>query len=585
MIRATRNLIVALACALLLALCTTPAHGMIPGLGTGLPDVGTPSTSEAESAPAPAAEPEVEDELSSPRAMVQAYLDEFDLWRKGGTESTRLLAYLPPSYRSAFDDAGVRDALRIGAVLDKVRAEGALRIFRLPDATSDTRFTWRIQPPTQEAAALVLQSDESGAWRFSTEAVDTLTRLHAELFPDEYLLRSFFERMGAEVLLRDGVFGIQYYQWISLFMLVFAAWLIDMVVQLLSLAVVRRYLKREDDGHTPGDSKKLIKRSVKPFGLAAAGGVLYFGIPHIELLAQAEGVLRVAAKTFAMFGVLWAAFRVVDLVGEHFQRRAAKTATRFDDLLVPLLRKSVKTLLAAVGLIFIAESLSLPVTSLVTGFGIAGAAIAFASKDTIENLFGSVAVILDRPFNAGDWVVVGDTEGIVEQLGFRSTRVRTFYNSLVTVPNALLVRATVDNYGQRKFRRFRTMIAVTYDTDPDAIDAFTEGIRELIRKHPDTRKDYFEVHLNGFGDHSLDILLYMFFRVPDWSAELRARHLFMLDVIRLAHRLGVRFAFPTQTLELVRSGEIPEQVAAHQPSREKALEEGTRAAHAVLERR
>ena len=219
-------------------------------------------------------------------------------------------------------------------------------------------------------------------------------------------------------------------------------------------------------------------------------------------------------------------------------------------VLVPLVRKSVKIFITAIGIIFIADSLEIEILPLLTGLGIGSLAFAFAAKDTIENFFGSVSVIADRPFEVGDWVKIGDVEGTVEELGFRSTRVRTFYNSLVTVPNATLVRATVDNFGRRKYRRWKTHLNITYDTPPDRIETFCEGIRELIRLHPYTRKDYFQVWFHEFGAHSLDILVYVFHEAPDWQTELRERQRLMLDIMRLAERLGVEFAFPTQTLHL-----------------------------------
>jgi MscS family membrane protein len=215
-----------------------------------------------------------------------------------------------------------------------------------------------------------------------------------------------------------------------------------------------------------------------------------------------------------------------------------------------MVKRTAKIFIAAIGLVYLASAFSIEILPLLTGLGIGGLAVAFAAKDTIENFFGSVAVILDRPFEIGDWIYVNEVEGTVEDLGFRSTRIRTFYNSLVTVPNATLVRAKVDNYGRRKYRRFKTMINVTYDTHPDKIEAFCSGIREIIKLHPYTRKDYYHVWLNNFGPHSLDILVYMFFECPDWSIELREKHRFMLDVVRLADRMGVEFAFPTQTLHV-----------------------------------
>jgi MscS family membrane protein len=151
--------------------------------------------------------------------------------------------------------------------------------------------------------------------------------------------------------------------------------------------------------------------------------------------------------------------------------------------------------------------------------------------------------------------VVGDVDGTVEEVGFRSTRIRTFYNSLITLPNANLISAHVDNYGARRYRRWKTHLGVAYDTPPEKVDAICEGIRELVRCHPYTRKDYFHVYLNQFGAHSLDILLYVFFETPDWATELRERHRLGVDILRLAKNLGVEIAFPTQTLFLKRGSE------------------------------
>ena len=165
--------------------------------------------------------------------------------------------------------------------------------------------------------------------------------------------------------------------------------------------------------------------------------------------------------------------------------------------------------------------------------------------------------LLDRPFEIGDWIVTGGVEGSVESVGIRSTRVRTFYNSLITVPNSQLISAVVDNMGARRYRRYKTMIGVAYDTPPEKIDAFCAGIRELIRRHPYTRKDYYHVYFNEFADASLNVLLYCFHEAPDWGTELRERHRLFNDILRLARQLGVEFAFPTQTVHLHQAPAAP----------------------------
>jgi MscS family membrane protein len=359
-------------------------------------------------------------------------------------------------------------------------------------------------------------------------------------------LRDKIRRYVSPALVDNELLTIEYWQWIALFVIILLGLAVDMIARLSTRVGIGRLLRAQ---RAKAQSKS-ITLVLRPLGLAVAAAVWVALLPLLGLPVTPEEIALAAARTFGILCGTWAAWRAVDLLGEVLLNKAARTATKFDDVLVPLLRKTLKIFIVAVGLIYAANSLHINIIPMLTGLGIGGLAFAFAAKDTIENFFGSVAVVLDRPFEVGDWVVIGDTEGIVEEVGFRSTRIRTFYNSQVTVPNAALVRATVDNYGRRKYRRWKTNISIQYDTPPDRIIAFCEGIRELVRTHPYMRRDYFQVYLNDFADSSLDILLYVFFEVPDWSTELRERERLFLDILRLADQLGVQFAFPTQTVHL-----------------------------------
>jgi MscS family membrane protein len=267
-------------------------------------------------------------------------------------------------------------------------------------------------------------------------------------------------------------------------------------------------------------------------------------------------------KVFTIVAAIWTAFLLIDVVSAFLAKKAMGTDTKFDDLLIPLISKSLKVFVVCVGAITCAQTFNMPIAGLLGGLGIGGAAIAFASKDAIANLFGSVTVLTDRPFEIGDWIKTEGIEGTVESVGFRSSRVRTFYNSLVTLPNSRLTTAIVDNMGRRTYRRITATLGVQYDTTPQQIDAFCEGIRELIRRHPYTRKDYYHVYLNGFSDSSLDIMLYCFVLCPDWSVELREKHRLFVDIMKLAEGLGVSFAFPTRTLHLYQEQHGSADVAA-----------------------
>ena len=266
----------------------------------------------------------------------------------------------------------------------------------------------------------------------------------------------------------------------------------------------------------------------------------------------------------------------MDVIGGYIAHNKEIRLSHFDEMLVPLLRTLLRVLVVIVVILFVLHYwFDTPPTTVLGALGIGGVALAFAAKDTLGNFFGSLTVLFDRPFAVGDWIVMGDVDGTVEHVGFRSTRVRTFYNSIITVPNAKMVDSVVDNYGARRYRRTKTMISIQYSTSPERIDAFCEGIRELIRLHPYTRKDYYHVYFNEFAASSLDLLLYVFFEVPDWSTELRERHRLFVDIVRLAHDIGIEFAFPTQTVWLHRAakaGEAPPAVQFETDPEEVGIE-------------
>jgi len=323
--------------------------------------------------------------------------------------------------------------------------------------------------------------------------------------------------------------------------------------------------------------KKLVAAAIRPASIFLMVvlwglGALWLGLPTVVFKIYVEAIVVVAVVVFALM-----AYRLTDVASAIFQRRAAASVSRFDDLLIPLIRKSIKVLIVAIGLVTVAGTVGIEVAGLLAGLGLGGLAFALAAQDTVSNLFGSITVLLDRPFQVGDWVVVGDVEGTVEEMGFRSTRIRTFYNSLITLPNSNLIKASVDNLGARRFRRWSTRMGIAYNTPPETVDAFCDGVRELIEQHPYTRKDYFHVYFNEFGSASLEILLYVFFATPDWATELRERHRLAVDILRLAHELGVEFAFPTQTLYLrEEQWQTPESAGRAYPEASRSQSEEAR---------
>ncbi len=598
---------------------THPLRSSLLGLLLGLCILQIP-TSEAQTIPAtaqPAAEqaaeqttqdpkstPGVNPLLRSPRSTMFTFLAAINEYNEAGLASQRKVAVekaimcldiesnLPiESKRTiAFDLYSVLG--RIGEVTEN----------QLPESTDEAAFLYypqidwtmahhQVFAKKYPGYSIALAKDDSGDWRFDRATLDAIHNFVIETEGEE--IRSGININQATLIGRiraqvpatlkgksHSTLGLEHWQWIGILVVIFIGLVADLLVRMILKNLWHRFeLKRGREVESSS-----LKRAVRPFGMLAAACIWYLALDLGLLPITPTIVLMVAVRVVLMVSLVWAAFKVTDLIGDWLSLQASKTETKFDDLLVPMVKRTAKLFIGAIGLIYIASAFSVEIMPLLTGLGIGGLAVAFAAKDTIENFFGSIAVILDRPFEIGDWVVVNDVEGTVEDLGFRSTRIRTFYNSLVTVPNATLVRARVDNYGRRKYRRYTTKLNLTYDTHPDKIEAFCSGIREIVKLHPYTRKDYYHVWLNGFGPHSLDILVYIFFECPDWSIELREKHRFMLDVVRLADRLGVEFAFPTQKIHISKDDIPAEKLETPETNSERRwILEGRKAARELTQ--
>jgi MscS family membrane protein len=221
-----------------------------------------------------------------------------------------------------------------------------------------------------------------------------------------------------------------------------------------------------------------------------------------------------------------------------------------DSQLIRLVVRLITFILAIAILIAGADRIGLPAYSVLAGLGVGGLAVALAAQQTIANLIGSLIIMVEKPFAVGDFIKLKDTEGVVESVGFRSTRIRTLYNSLVTIPSSQIVSSTIDNMELREYRQIKIDLNLTYDTPIEKIKAFIEGIKQILDTHSDTRKDNAQVFFYHFGSHSLDILVNFFIKVPDRATELSEQQRIFLDILRLAKSMEVQFAFPTQTLHI-----------------------------------
>jgi MscS family membrane protein len=423
------------------------------------------------------------------------------------------------------------------------------------------RQTYLLFPQRLPAVELVRADD--GRWLFSRATLRAIPELYGATFTGAaqwligHLPRVF----------RDTVFGVALWQLAAVFLLLLLGLVVRKTVEFfldrLADWLVRRTPPRWDEN--------LVRQTVKPVGFLAMTIVFLLFYRDLQFPVQVSAAVHFVLELMVSGTFIWLSFKVVDFLCEYLTRVTAKTDTKLDDQLVPMLRKTLKVFTFVVGAIAIVQSYGYSVTSIVAGLGIGGLAVALAAQDTLANLFGSITIFLDRPFQIGDWIVTGEVEGTIEEVGFRSTRIRTFYNSLVSVPNSKIANSGVDNMGLRRYRRIKEVLGLTYSTRSEQMQAFVEGIRAIIVANPQMRKDFYEVHFNGFGDFSLNVLVYCFLETDSWSVELREKHDFFLEILRLAEEVGVEFAFPTQTLHVDSFyGEKPREVGKHKSAEELA---------------
>ena len=297
---------------------------------------------------------------------------------------------------------------------------------------------------------------------------------------------------------------------------------------------------------------------VKPLGLILPVVGIFLAVR--TLLSVHPEWLATSDKTFMVVSILvitWTAFKMADAGTILLKELAAKTDSKLDDQVVPLLRKALKIFIAILAFILIAQNLGYSVSGLLAGLGIGGLALAMASKDTLANLFGSIMILIDRPFHTGDWITFPGGDGVVEEVGMRSTRVRTFAKTVVSIPNQALANATVENHSQMPKRRIKFTLGVTYESTVDQVRGLIKRIEEYLKNNPDIDQEFMLVKFTTFNDSSLDIFVYCFTVTTDWAKHLSVRQDVNLTIMSLVEEMGMSIAYPTQTLHLVDESDLP----------------------------
>ena len=499
-----------------------------------------------------------EDErLKSPRDTMATFLGSMEEVKKRNSGTN----YFLQEAIKALDLSQIKESVRIPTgklaaerlinTLDRI---AIIKLNKIPNDPNGQKWYLRKQAIIEGDRAfeveIAIEKNSDGAWRFSSQTVRTIDMFYASVASQNVLkgvveynnwrtsIKSFMPNWMGE-----GLFMFKKGQWIGFI----AIFVVAMLVLSLIRIILAFYAKQKvAQSFLPFTGTEIYRKTL-PFGLLA------FSLTWMGLFRFLELDITTFAFLWRTYYILiaitsvWSSLNIVDYVSLHFEKRARESNNKFDDVLVPMLKKTTKIVVVGFGAILIAHSLTFDVASILAGLGIGGVAIALAAKDTISNLFGSVNVIMDRPFLIGDYVILDKgLEGTVEEVGFRSTRIRTPHQSVTSLPNSVLANSAIDNFGMRGSRRFRTMLQMDYNTPIEKLEEFCERLRYLCKIHQFVDPDTTQVFIHEMTDRSINILFNIFLNTKDVKIELTERHKMIVEILKTAHELKVSFATPVQ---------------------------------------
>jgi len=254
-------------------------------------------------------------------------------------------------------------------------------------------------------------------------------------------------------------------------------------------------------------------------------------------------------NTLVIYTVFWAILSITEALRGLIYSATGKFNAELSKEIGNFIIAILKILIAGIGLGAMLQVWGINVTALVASLGIGGLAFALAAKDTAANLFGSFSLLADKSIRIGEWIKVNGVEGTVETIGMRTTKIRSFQKSLITVPNHIVANNPIENFSRRGIRRIKMHIGLTYSTNSEQIRKIMKDIKEMLKGHEGiSQSDSLMVNFDTFGDSSLNIFIYTFTKTANWAKYLEIREEVNLQIMKIVEDNGSSFAFPSQSI-------------------------------------
>ncbi|MCL4854828.1 MAG: mechanosensitive ion channel family protein [Bryobacteraceae bacterium] len=481
---------------------------------------------------------------STPRGAILGFLEAAQ-----GRDYDRASQYL--EYLPGVGAAQRRETARqLQAVMDLHLSTRLNEVSNEPDGSIETELSANeeqvgmIEMPDRKVPVVLKRVSANGirVWKISNTTVQQAPALYQGLtFPE-------FERLLPKPLVTVRFLNLPLWQWLALLAILPIAYGVAWLLSWLVRSLLRPLLFRT----STGADDELLRLAAGPLRLLLAIIVFHFvrlplGFP--VLMRQFLGTVEVLLSILA---VTWFALRLIDLAAAQIRERMVQTQRLGAIAIIPLGRRVVKVVAISIAILAMLDNVGFNLTAVVAGLGVGGIAVALAAQRTLENLFGGFSLIADQPVRVGDFCKYGDQVGIVEDIGLRSTRIRTLDRTVVTIPNGQFASMSLENFAKRDKVWFHPTFRLRYETSADQLRYVLAQVRSMLQEHEKVERGSARIRFVSFSNDSLELEIFAYILTADFNEFLAIQEDILLRIMDIVRDAGASFAIPSQTLYLGR---------------------------------